>query len=171
MTVSYQLTAKDFRDVLFAHRKRNVFIRWLIRLIIAAALLVLMMVTIYSLVGRGDARYYNILQNLLPLVFLAVMWIAILFGLPYYSAYRQFNNMPSVKGQITLDISDSGLRLHSQHTDSTVAWPAFVRWLEAKPVFALYTSPCMFLVVPKRAFTDEQLSGFRETVGSHITTH
>jgi len=69
---------------------------------------------------------------------------------------------------MTLDVTDAGLQFRSQHTDSKVDWSAYVKWLEEKTIFALFPNPKIFIVIPKRAFTVDQVSEFRELLRQHV---
>ena len=54
-------------------------------------------------------------------------------------------------------------------------WTNFIRYLESKTLFLLYTSPACFNIVPKRALTPSETESFRGllqekmgvTMGSH----
>jgi len=71
---------------------------------------------------------------------------------------------------ITVDIAESGLRFHSAHADSNVAWSAYVGWAESKSVFVIMPQPRIYVTIPKRAFEDEQVGEFRETLRCNIVS-
>ena len=51
---------------------------------------------------------------------------------------------------------------------SDFAWNNFIRYLEGKDHFLLYTSRASFTVVPKRAFGPQQLSEFHAILAQNI---
>lgn len=145
--------------------------RWLVRVVIAAAAFLLLIVLVFAAVGRSNPKYGSILQDLLPLVFLALLWIAVLMGMPRYVGRKQAMSAPWAQGTLEMATSETGVRMHSQHSDSNLAWSAFVRWMETKTGFVLYMSPYMFWIVPKSAMSAGDLAEFREILGAHISIH
>lgn len=114
------------------------------------------------------APHSDAFRNLNPLYILFILWTIIFWASPYRSARSQFRGSPSAKAHITLDVTDAGLHFRSQHTDSKVGWSAYVKWLEEKAIFALFPNPKVFIVIPKRAFTADQMSEFRELLREHV---
>ena len=69
---------------------------------------------------------------------------------------------------MTVEVSDAGLRVRTALGESQVAWPAYVGWSEDKSIFVLFPTPRIYIPVPKRAFSDEQVAEFRETLRRNI---
>ncbi len=69
---------------------------------------------------------------------------------------------------ITLDSSETGLQFHSAHADSKVSWSAYVGWGESKSVFVIMPQPRIYIVIPKRAFSEGQVGEFRELLRRNI---
>jgi hypothetical protein len=101
------------------------------------------------------------------IVFSVVALVFIWYG-PSLSGRRQFRNTPSAHDPVTIEASDSGLQIHSVHADSQVAWSAYMAWGEYKSVFVILPQPRIFVPIPKRAFTSEQLAEFRELLSRSI---
>ena len=59
---------------------------------------------------------------------------------------------------MTLD--ESGIHWRWTTGQADVEWTNFIRFLESKTVFLLYTSPACFNVVPKRASLPDKQSRF-----------
>jgi hypothetical protein len=164
MEVNYQLTVDDFRRAIKAYRTRTKFLRWTARFGIGFVALVLATgVILLIFAPHGDSFH-----NLIPLFMFFILWILILWALPYLSARSQFRGSPSAKTPITLVVTDAGLQFRSQYTDSKVNWSAYVKWLEEKEIFALFPNPKVFIVIPKRAFTVDQVSEFRGFLRQHV---
>lgn len=162
--VTYQLTVDDFRQAMKAYRKKNVLLRWGFRFGVAFVGLV---------IGSGVAflvlaPHSNAFQNLFPLIALCILWLFMLWVSPYLSARSQFRGSPSAKAPTTLEASESGLYFRSQVFDSKLAWPAFAGSVEEKTVFAVFTNPRIFIPIPKRAFSSDQLITFRDMLREKI---
>lgn len=114
------------------------------------------------------APHSDAFRNRVPLYVLFILWTLLYWGSPYLSARSQFRGSRAAKAPITLDITDTGLQFRSQHVDSKVDWTAYVKWLEQKTIFALFSNPKIFVVIPKRAFTVDQVSEFRELLRQHV---
>lgn len=108
------------------------------------------------------------LRNLAPLYVLLILWIVWFFGAPYISARSQFRGSPSAKSPMSLTTADEGLHFRSQQTDSKVDCSAYVNWVEGKAIFAIFPHPRIFIVIPKRAFSSDQLIEFRELLRQKI---
>jgi len=166
MEITFELTEDDFYDAMKACRKAKTVARWVLPF--ATAALTLILADLVFVVSPRNTPW----TDHLPLVLIWIFCLAVLIVIPMSqrsAARKQFNGNPSAKGLITLAASESGVRLQSQHTESTTDWSSFVLWGEGKSVFALMISPAIFLAVPKRAFSAAQLIEFRELVRSKIS--
>ncbi len=147
-----------------AYRKKSALLRWAFRFGVAFVVLV---------IGLGAALlvlapHSNVFQNLLPLIALCILWLFMLWVSPYLSARSQFRGSPAAKAPTTLETTESGLHFHSQVIDSKLAWPAFAGSVEEKKVFAVFTNPKIFIPIPKRAFSSDQLIAFRDMLRDNI---
>jgi hypothetical protein len=99
---------------------------------------------------------------------LCVFVLALTYLLPYMSAGNILRNIPTAQGTVNLQISESSLHLETPKSDATLLFTALVRYVEGKTTFSLYTTPRIFITVPKRAFTPEQLAEFRQLLEQKI---
>ena len=67
-----------------------------------------------------------------------------------------------------METTVEGLSFQSEHGNSQLRWSLFVGWEEEKEIFALFTSPAMFVPVPKRALRADQVNEFRELLQQNI---
>jgi len=51
-----------------------------------------------------------------------------------------------------------------------VLWDHYIKWIEDDSVFVLFSSPLIFVLIPKRAFDSDQLHQFKETLRQKIST-
>jgi hypothetical protein len=94
----------------------------------------------------------------------AFLWI-----LPWWAA-RLFSKRPSMQEPLTLTLDATGADWHWDSGSSVLAWKSFTRWHEGKNGFVLYTSSATFNIVPKRAFSEEELKDFRGLLSREISS-
>jgi hypothetical protein len=87
---------------------------------------------------------------------------------PGFYSRRQFRNNPLAQSPITLFVSEQGLEFHNVHADSKLAWSAYMAWGEVKSVFIIMPQPRAYVPIPKRAFSSDQQSEFRELLRRNI---
>jgi hypothetical protein len=164
MEVNYQLTVDDYLRAIKASRNRNAFFRWLYRLSLGIVIVAFGVgATLFTIDPHSRA-----LRNLAPLYIFLILWIVWFYGAPYLSARSQFRGSPSAKTPITLIAAEEGLHFRSRQTDSKVDWSAYVNWIEEKTIFALFPHPKIFIVIPKRVFSADQLVQFRELLRQKV---
>jgi hypothetical protein len=164
MQVTFQLTPEDYRDGLLAWRNLKSWRRWGIR---AAGVFFGLGFAVFVLqLFISSATLVSVAPGLvLSAGFLILIWAG-----PSLSGRRQFRNTPSAHDPMTIGASDAGLEIHSVHADSKVAWSTYVAWGESKAVFVILPQPRIYVPIPKRAFTAEQLDEFREMLRRNIKT-
>lgn len=162
MQVSFQLTTDDYRDGLLAWRNLKFWRRWGIRAAgvffgLGFVVFVLQLFITSATIG-----------SVAPGLALSAGFVILIWAGPSLSGRRQFRNTPAAHSPMTIDTSDSGLEIHSVHADSKVAWSAYMAWGEHKTVFVSLPQPRIFVPIPKRAFTAEQQSEFRELLRRNV---
>jgi len=105
----------------------------------------------------------------MPFFGLILLWVGILRGVPRWNARKQFLKQPGAQGQRTVLIDDSGIHWRWNGGSSDIAWKNYVRSLEAKKQFLLYTSPACFNIIPKRVLTPEGLLELRSLLKQNIS--
>jgi hypothetical protein len=69
---------------------------------------------------------------------------------------KLWQGQPSLMRAKLADISAEGVILSDPFSRVEFKWPAFVRFSETKNLFLLYNSDFSFLMIPKRAFPDQE---------------
>src|SRR5690348_4763711 len=105
MEISYSLTQADFYRSFLAHRNRNTFSKWLFRLLVPFCLLLV----VASFLIFAFSRNADTVSNVKPLGSLALVWILIVWGAPWWSARRQFRGQPAAQGERSLVIDGDGI--------------------------------------------------------------
>jgi hypothetical protein len=165
MQIDYELRQDDFIESFAVHRNRNIVSKWLTRMLMSFVIVVVLILAL-PLIVRPDAQET---KSLLPFFGLVLMWVALLWGHPRWSARRQFLKQPGAHGQRTVLLDDSGVHWRWNGGSSDIAWKNFVRSLEGKRQFLLYTSPACFNIIPKRVLTPEELLELRALLKRNIS--
>ncbi len=167
MHITYQFSQRDFLDAVSTGRKYNAMLRWFryIAFLFFIFTVITFALTVWGIVLRRTPIVFS--DVVVQLAFI-VMWVGILWGLPRYEAGKQFRQQPAVQGERQLNIGPEGLVTVTPVSRSETSWKTFIRWGESKTVFLLFTSPACFSIIPKRAFTPEQLIEFRAMLQQHI---
>jgi len=160
--VNYELTWRDFLSAIKLSRPRIArYVTWLLALFAVVAVVGEIVLLAFS---KENLRLQLAAMSLRPLVVLAVLWwLLARFGI-YLSAKKQFRGSPGSQVPINLVILEEGLRFKTSLSDSTTSWKSFIKYSENSEVFVIRPSPVIFNVIPKRAFTEDQIRVFRETL-------
>jgi hypothetical protein len=164
MQIDYELTQREFIDAFTAHRYRSVARKWLTRLFMSITL-VLAVILLIGLIVKPDAQDAKILM---PYFVFAFLWIGPMLVLPRWSARRQFLKQPGAQGPRTVLIDPTGVHWRWNGGSSDIAWKNYVRAVEGKFQFLLYTSPACFNIIPKRALSSDGLLELRRILNQNI---
>jgi YcxB-like protein len=163
MQVKYTLTQRDILDGMNANYQRS-------RLLWLGAWAALMY-------GVGGFFMRLLFQNSLVVWKVTSLYpfglfygCAFLWILPWWAARLLFSKRPSIQEPQTLTVDATGAHWHWDSGSSVLAWKSFIRWHEGKNGFVLYTSPATFNIVPKRAFSEDELKDFRGLLSREISS-
>jgi len=106
-----------------------------------------------------------------PVFGFAACGLVLLWVQPWWVARNQFSKQPAAQGSQTLMVDAAGIHLRWSCGSSDVEWKNFIRWSECRNDFLLHKSPASFDIVPKRAFSPEQLSEFRGLLAENISAN
>jgi hypothetical protein len=165
MQIDYELTQRDFIDAFTAHRYRSVVRKWLIRLLMSITL-ILAVVLLIGLIVKPNAQDAKILM---PYFVFAFLWIGAMLVLPRWSVRKQFLKQPGAQGPRTVLIDATGAHWRWNGGSSEIAWKNYIRALEGRSQFLLYTSPACFNIIPKRALSSDGLLELRRILKQNIT--
>ncbi len=164
MQVTYQLTSEDFYHGCLAWRNRRKWqkwLRWISYLVVATGSLTSLLALIID--RHSDTAPVGVFG-----VVFGFLWFGYMLSAPRLSARRQFRNNPMAQSPITLTASERGLEFQNPHAESKIAWSAYVGWGEAKGVFVILPQPRAYMAIPKRAFSEKQLSEFRDMLRHNV---
>jgi len=88
-----------------------------------------------------------------------------------WQARRIFRQQKAMHRAFELSWDSDGIHLKDGNGEYRHSWRDFMRWREDERLFVLNLSDVMFLMVPKRAFPEEQsLHVFRDALKSHVAS-
>lgn len=120
------------------------------------------------LLGMGLYLVYSKQVDLsaIALIVLApVLWFDLV---QYVTAYFWLRRHPKVTEPVEVSVSSSGMHFKSKSSESKVKWDAYDRYLEEDSVFLIYRTRRMFLILPKRFFTEAQVATFRDHLNRKV---
>jgi hypothetical protein len=165
MIVNFQFTLADYRNAFRAHYRKgaSVFARWMLKLVLVVGALFLLLSVLFVITGQ---RALNVV---LPPFLLGAFWIWIGMGKTYLlSARSQFAKNPVLREPRRIEFNDDGVKTDSGIASSQAEWKAYLRYVESKDTFLIYTSPACFVIVPKRVLQPEQVNELRQLFQTHI---
>jgi hypothetical protein len=162
MELTYQLTEDDYRHGLLAWQTGSALRRWSYRLnfVIMGVLLIAGLIFMWI---PGKLRYFSCFA-----LGVVLLWLIATFVGPRLQARMQFRRMPSAQGPRAVTASDAGMHVRCEHYDSHTAWSSYIGWAEGESVFVVFPQPRIYVPIPKRAFTGEQLDEFREILRRNV---
>ena len=157
MEITYELTQRDFLNSLLAHRSRTGIAKWSFR-VMSVFIFLIPGIGVVSLILKPSMKTFS---DSFPLFILGGIWALFIWGLPRWSARTQFSKQPGAKGPRQMKLDTDGVHWRWSGGSADVEWKNFVRLLETKDEFLLYTSRVCFNIVPKGELSAEQIDQVR----------
>lgn len=153
--LKFQYSEADYQEFVRDYYWKNRGRWWIL---LAIALLVIIVIS------RGDMfdTPVNIFSVLIPLIFLAGFWWLIF----RFIGKRTFGMMPHMQEQLQCGINEEELQLRGETFSSEFKWVGVQRIKETKNLFLVYNSNVSAVMLPKRAFSDQDVSLFRSIVAA-----
>ncbi len=165
MILNFQFTLDDYRNAVRTHYRKgaSAYRRWMLRLVLAIGVL-LLLAGVLMVITRQSR-----LSAALPPLFLGAAWIWIGMGKIYQlSARSQFVKNPALRVPRRVEFNDDGVTTDAGIASSQASWKAYLRYVESKDTFLLYTSPACFAIIPKRVLQPEQVNDLRRLLQTHV---
>lgn len=103
---------------------------------------------------------------ILPLGFaVAALSQPLLFKRSARTAYRK---SPAFHGPRSAAMDEQGMSVEGPDISSRVKWPFFVKFAEDDKTFVMYQTNQLFSFIPKRQFSQQEISSIREALTQHI---
>ena len=99
-----------------------------------------------------------------PLIFLMLIWAAVLYASPWITVRQWRKNMPIHQGPHLWRISATGLAIQSPHTGSSLEWPLIRRIEETEEFLLFFLTKTYASILPKRVLPHEIIVTLRERI-------
>lgn len=165
MKIEFQFTLDDYRNAFRAHYRKgaSVSTRWTLRLCLAIGAFLLL--TSILLIATGHWAMNVALGPFL----LGAAWIWIGMGGNYqWAARKLFTKNPALRQPRLIEVNDDGIKTDAGVVSSQHTWKAYLRYVETKDCFLLYTSPASFNIITKRVLQPSQVDELRQLFKIHI---
>ena len=150
MQSSYQLSEKDLLEAQTSHAGRLFRISQIFGAFLIAA-------------GLGGVVFGQGQYAPVPIV----IGLFLLFRLRL-SAKLAFRRDVAAQGKVEVTASQAGIQFLSARGTADLKWDAFLRYTETKNLFMLYPQSRLFNIIPKRAFTPQDLQEFRQALQQNL---
>lgn len=125
------------------------------------------------LIGGGVLLFivYRLFQDgISPTSLMTTLVPTSIFIVAWWFVYRMtvrraINLSPQMQEPRRCHIGPEGLKMQAETFLSEYDWNAFQNKVETSEAFLLFTSPMTAVILPKRAFSPEQLTVFRQYMG------
>jgi hypothetical protein len=165
MIVHFQFTLDDYRNAFHAHFRKgaSALTRWTLKVGLVIGVFFLLAGILLFITGQ---RALNVV--LVPFL-LGALWAWIGTGKTYQlSARSQFAKNPTLREPRTIEFNEDGEKTDAGIASSQMSWKVYLRYVESKDTFLLYTSPACFVIIPKRVLRPEQMTVLRRLLQTHI---
>lgn len=161
MRVRYQCNSADYNEAL-STRESTTLRHRMLRAILAGVLIILV-----SAVGANLGFRQGAIGVAIVLFFL-LFWLIYTFAAFPLWVRRDYRRHPNVQREQSLRVDEEGLFLESEIGHTETRWAAYTRWRETKSLFLLYLGPRPFEIIPKRAFSPQQLQEFQRLLSAKL---
>jgi YcxB-like protein len=159
--ITATLTVKDLYLASFRVLARR---SWLLLIVLTVAVGVLALAAEYHLMRPSALSFYSSI-----FLGIAVVYVVVLFGAPYFTARKNLATSKNLKGEVRYIFTDSGFAMTTPIGRGYLDWPAIYRAVESGDYFLLYLSHFIYYLIPKRCFRDqEQIEEFKNLVRNRV---
>ena len=165
MEIRFEYTAGDFAEVQIAATKLVPALRRSQRLPLLVGTMILVSLPVVLATG-GHISYLDPRIWIVPALGLYMVLAATV--LRPFLLKRHFRKNPHIAGTYSAKLSVESIQYIGPESRSEMSWSAIDCYAESKNVFALVRLPNVVQMLPKRAFTPEQLAEFRELLRNKL---
>lgn len=161
MLIEYRLQFEEYVEAVQAHcRSSNQLVRWILGV---------------GMILYGLGLYIFVLVGLRAIIvgilFLLIGLLTIVFGFPPSKFFlkHQWKKIPDLHDIVSFDFNLEEITWKNTHSQGTTNWSVYKKYIESKNLFLLYQQTNLFVIIPKKAFVDEeQLNQFREILQEKV---
>jgi len=168
MNVQFELTLEDFRAAHSLARSTHAAARFQRILRVSAPLLGFLLVLSFTVaIGLGKQAA---IEPLRPALYLGLGLLALPLVVHYGQRQTYMRSFPDKQGSrlITISVDQDGVTSGMPGVaESRYGWSAVRSFVEDKNIALIYVAQVNFLMLPKRAFTSDQLTSVRSLMREH----
>ncbi len=132
----------------------------------------------YHFLSRKEIRFMIILVNVFalfvaglfflrkitpgPFFTVTFLWIVLMLSFWFFLPWIVYRRAATFQDQFTMDFEETGFSLGNERGGRQWSWKTVSHYLETPQFLHLYFNATSFLLVPKKAFSQEQLTQMRE---------
>jgi hypothetical protein len=159
MDISFQVTLEEFAEAGRAFSAQRWLGRWANSLFYLVGTLTMIGTLYYAWEYGGEAYPLGLILGVTLLAIPSAMRASVAANFKKRSAFQK---------PVTMVIGDEALELTTVQSQAKVAWGAFQRVLETRNVCLLFLDAESYIMIPKRAFSPEQLAEFRDLLARKL---
>ena len=96
------------------------------------------------------------------------LWFSIMIAFWFILPYSIYRSASTFKDSFKVDLQDSHLFLENEKGSKSWTWKQFNTYMESPFFFFLYLNTRSFFLIPKKAFSSDQLHRVREILKERI---
>ena len=120
----------------------------------------------YTFIGSDDP--FVIADLLLPAGLIYIVFFFFVY-IPWKTR-RAYKQQKALQRKLSMRFEESGLSVHTEHSDGTTPWSDFLKWKENSHLFLVYLSDCLYFMIPKRMISGpDDVERIRQTLLTKIS--
>ncbi|MGH9731752.1 MAG: YcxB family protein [Candidatus Acidiferrales bacterium] len=164
MRIAYRIKEKDFLEAQKLYLTTGPPSQRLLRKFILIMGLILVATGVASL----TPPFSKVRSDLLPGILVGAAFVFAIWVVPRLSAKKRFSKDKRLQSDIVVEFSEFGMELSTGNSSAKVAWTDCIRYRESENLFAVFQSPQLFNIFPKRAFASGDADEFRELLNRKL---
>ncbi len=106
--------------------------------------------------------------NSLP-IYLSVVFVVKLLSEYFMTPNQNYFRDPRLQEEHVVNFYDDKIIFNIKKTTASVQWKQYSQYLENEEFYLLYYADETFLIIPKRAFKDDQQGKFKKLINTKLT--
>ncbi|MFT3681800.1 MAG: YcxB family protein [Ferruginibacter sp.] len=128
--------------------------------------IMLILVNVFSIASAALFFY----EKISPLAFLisALLWFGMMIAFWFLLPYLIYKRSATFKDKFRATFADGGFAIENERGGRDWPWSSFSTFMESPHFFHLYFDPRSFFIVPKEAFTGDDVHAARKILQENI---
>jgi len=126
----------------------------------------MILVNVFAIVSAGLFYF----EKVKPLAFLlsSVMWFVLMVTFWYLLPTMIYKRSATFQDRLKATLATDEFRIETERGGRSWSWPEFSTWMESPYFFHLYFNTRSFFIIPKDAFTDDDVHAARNILKEKI---